>query len=150
MKTIRIVLGADHRGYALKEFLKQQQTIAHYTISWFDVGTHSQERTDYPLFAQSACKVMLEGIADYGILLCGTGVGMAIAANRFKGIYAGLVWNTEIARLSKEDDNTNILVLPSDYMHNEQALEILHVWLKAEFKQGRYQERITMIDTNAI
>ena len=79
-------------------------------------------------------------------MLCATGVGMAIAANRFPNIYAGLAWNEEIARLSKEDDNVNVLVLPSDFVSNEQMIAMTRAWLSAQFNEGRYAKRIAMID----
>ena len=139
---MKIAIGADHHGFAGKEYIKQQLN----DIEWVDVGTFNEERTDYPIFAQKACKALLEGEVDCAVLLCGTGIGMAIAANRFPKIYAGLAWNSEIARLSKEDDNVNVLVLPSDFVSPEQMVAMIRAWLSATFNQGRYQERIAMID----
>jgi len=101
---MKIAIGADHNGFAAKKYIQQQLP----DIDWLDVGTFNEERTDYPIFAKKVSKAILNGEAQEGVLLCGTGVGMAIAANRFPGIYAGLAWNEEIARLSKEDDNVNI------------------------------------------
>ena len=144
--ALRIVIGADHRGYAMKEWLKANLSISSKDIDWIDVGAYSDERSDYPEFAIAAVKPMREDKADYGVLICGTGVGMAITANRFAGMYAGVVWNTAVARVSKEDDNTNIVVLPSDFVSNEQAVEMVQTWLGAEFKKGRYQQRLDMID----
>lgn len=143
---LNIVIGTDHRGFAMKEWLKKNLHVSATEISWLDVGTFDDQRTDYPLYATLAAQAIQEKKADVGILLCGTGVGMAIVANRFAGIYAALVWNKEIARASKEDDNANILVLPSDFVSNEQALEMIQAWLHASFKKGRYQYRIDMID----
>jgi ribose 5-phosphate isomerase B len=88
----------------------------------------------------------LAGKAEYGVLLCGTGVGMAIAANRFKGIFAAVAWNEAVARASKEDDNANVLVLPADDLSEEQTLRIVSAWLGAHFKEGRYRERVAQID----
>src|SRR5262245_20565437 len=97
----RIAIGTDHRGFLLKQYL-----IAHCEIfSWSDYGAHSPERTDYPLFIPPVIEALRKGTVDYGVLLCGSGIGMAIAANRYKGIYAGVVWNSEVARAAKEDDN---------------------------------------------
>ena len=104
MKEITIAIGADHRGFAMKEYLKQNCIIPNYAFTWIDVGADSDTRSDYPIFAIRVAKYIQEKNAFYGILLCGTGIGMAIAANRFKGIYAGLAWNEESARLAKEDD----------------------------------------------
>lgn len=143
---MKIVLGADHRGYGHKEFLKLQNTIAGITITWIDVGAFDEQRSDYPIFAHAACKEMLTGNADKGILICGTGVGMAIAANRYKKIRAALAWNEQVAQLSAQDDNANILVLPSDFISYEQSLALVTAWLAAQFKGGRYGERVAMID----
>lgn len=144
-KKLRVVIGADHRGFAMKEYIKLHLN-SDFDISWIDVGAYNTERSDYPLFAAAACKVMLEGKADYGILLCGSGAGMAVAANRFAKIYAGLAWNEQIARAIKEDDNINVLVLPSDFITDSESITIVTSWLTAEFKNGRYQHRIDMID----
>lgn len=143
---IRIAIGADHRGYQLKEYLKSQPLIGKYAIEWVDVGTFATDRTDYPIYAQKVSGLILNEQVQLGVLLCGTGTGMCIAANRFPGIYAGLAWDITIARLNREDDNCNVLVLPADYLPNSNAIEILVSWLHAEFKDGRYAERINMID----
>jgi ribose 5-phosphate isomerase B len=146
MEIIRIAIGGDHRGYTMKEFFIEHKALGHYAIAWSDVGAYNQERSDYPIYAKAVCDQLISKTADYGILLCGTGVGMVITANRFARIYAGLAWSAEIARLSKEDDNINVLVLPSDYISNEQALSIAQAWLLAEFKGERYAQRLAMID----
>ena len=118
------------------------------SISWIDVGAFNEERSDYPLFAQLVCKEIVQGNAKFGVLVCGTGVGMAIAANRFRGIYAALAWNEHVARLSKEDDNANVLVLPSDFVSPEESIAMIRAWLSAKFQAGRYQQRLAMIDTH--
>jgi len=135
-------IGADHRGFAHKEYIKEM--IAH--IEWLDVGAYNDERSDYPVFAQSACETIVSGKAQCGVLLCGSGVGMSIAANRYKKIYAGLAWNVSVAVQSKEDDAVNVLVIPSDYVSPELAVEMICAWHEATFRGGRYQERIDMID----
>ena len=141
-----IALGSDHRGYEHKEFIKKHATYQNKKITWLDVGTDSHERTDYPEYAIKVCNALGERKAEYGALLCGTGVGMAVAANRFEKIYAGLAWNEEIARLSKKDDNINVLVLPADYVTPQQAVAMVDAWLNADFNEGRYRTRIAMID----
>lgn len=145
-KKISIVLGTDHRGYHLKEYIKKSFRSDLYIIEWFDVGAHNDERSDYPEFASAAVHELLDRNAEYAILLCGTGIGMAITANRFPKIFAGVAWNEEIARLSKQDDNVNVLVLPADYVSNDEALRIILAWLHAEFKHDRYEKRIAMIN----
>ena len=140
---MKIVIGADHRGYAYKEAIKNQLT----TIEWLDVGAFSNERSDYPLFAHSASKEVAAGVAQAGVLLCGSGVGMSIVANRYRDVYAALVWNTKIAQQSKEHDNANMLIIPTDYVTQEEAVAMINVWLGATFLGGRYAKRCLMIDS---
>ena len=142
----RIAIGADHRGYKLKQYLMSQRTFGSLAVKWTDVGTDSDERTDYPIYTKRVVSLVLKGEADYGILACGSGIGVSIAANRHKNIYAGLVWNETVARLSKEHDNVNVLVLPADYITNEEAQKCVISWLKSSFLKGRYDERLKMID----
>jgi ribose 5-phosphate isomerase B len=139
---MKISIGADHRGFALKTNIIEHGE----EHEWLDVGTYSEQRTDYPIFSRRVCEDILSGNAECGIVLCGSGVGASIAANRFRGIYAALCWSVAIARLAKEDDNANVLVLPADFVTPDLALSIIDVWLKAEFKGGIYQRRLEMID----
>src|SRR5919106_4997963 len=130
-----IAIGADHRGFGQKAYI--QKTITDH--QWIDAGAYNQERSDYPIFANNVCQYIKTDKAERGILLCGTGIGMAIAANRFSHIYAALVWNKEIAIKSREDDWSNILVLPSDYLLHDEVITIIYAWLDAKPKGGRYQ-----------
>ena len=140
---MKISIGADHRGFSLK-----QKIIEHFSLCTFlDVGAHDAQRSDYPVFAQKVCSNILSEQACLGILLCGSGVGMAIAANRFPGIYAALCWSSEIARLSREDDGSNVLVVPADFVTAEQTFDMIQTWLNAQFKAGIYQKRLDMIDS---
>lgn len=140
---MKIFIGSDHRGFVLKEKLKQ----AFPKVEWHDVGTDSdQKRVDYPVFAKRVCTALLEGKADLGILICGSGVGVSIAANRNPGIYTALAWEPAIARISREHDNANILALPADYISFDVAIDTVKAWLDAGFAGGRYQERLAMID----
>ncbi|HJM68464.1 MAG TPA: RpiB/LacA/LacB family sugar-phosphate isomerase [Candidatus Babeliales bacterium] len=139
---MKIGIGADHRGYELKKYLIEALS----DIEWFDVGTGSDDRTDYPLYVPPVIDALKKGSIDCGILICGSGVGMSIVANRYKGIYAALVWNEKVAVQSKEHDNSNVLVLPSDYITSDQARDIVSAWLKAKFMGGRYQERLTLFE----
>src|SRR5690349_2241095 len=112
---MKISIGCDHRGFHLKKKVIETFTSATaYPLSWNDVGTHSLERTDYPFFAQKLCKSIIEKETSFGILICGSGLGMVMAANRFKNIYAALCWNESIARMAYEDDGANVLVLTAD------------------------------------
>jgi len=139
-----IAIGADHRGYAVKELLKK-----HFTECQFiDVGAYSDTRSDYPEFAHAVARLIQEKKAERGILLCGSGIGMAVVANRYKGMYAGVVWNAKIAKQSREHDNINILVLPCDCVESFDPIELTTIWLSTEFLGGRYARRIAMIDDN--
>jgi len=144
---MNIAIGADHRGYEYKEYIKQNITVPEYDIDWIDVGTHDTERTDYPIFAKAVVNEIKSGKADCGILLCGSGIGMVITANRTPGIYASLAWDKEVARMSKEHTNVNVLVLPADFVSKLALRGIITAWLGATFQKGRYQERLMMIDT---
>lgn len=145
-KKIRIAIGVDHRAYELKSYLLKQAHIGTFEVEWLDVGTYSAERTDYPLYGHKAIAALLAKEVDRVILSCGTGIGMAIVANRYKRVYAGLVCSLEMARLAREDDNVNVLVLPADFITHEQARQMVDAWLEAEFKHGRYAERLSQID----
>src|ERR1700735_1473505 len=124
---MKIAIGADHRGFMHKEYIRHSMA----SIIWLDVGAYNEQRSDYPLFAKKVCEAMHSGVADAGVLICATGVGMAIAANRYPKIYAALAWNSDVAAKSKEHDAANILVLPSDYVSHEEALNMVTVWLNA-------------------
>lgn len=146
-KTVKIGLAADHRGYQWKEILKLKDMIGDKFIEWEDVGTYDAYRTDYPIFVEKLIKLMAEGTVDRGVLLCGSGIGASIAANRHKGVYAGLCWNDLVAKKAKEDDNINILVLPADFLVHEVDMQsIVEAWFNAEFKEGRYKERLDMLE----
>ena len=140
---MKIAIGADHKGFAQKELIKKNLNTA---IDWIDVGTFDTKRTDYPIFAQKVAQLIQKKEVQAGLLLCATGIGMAISANRFANIYAGLVWNKKIAKLAKEDDNVNVLVIPSDFVSNDQLIPIITSWLNAQFKGERYQQRLDIID----
>lgn len=140
--NIKIAIGADHRGFLHKEYIKKQ--MSH--IDWIDVGTHSEERTDYPIFSDKVVQLMCNDQVQYGVLICGTGGGMAIAANRYEKIYAVVAWNGEIAARCKQEDNANVLVIPSDFVTHIDAVSMISDWLAQEFKGGRYAQRIAMID----
>jgi ribose 5-phosphate isomerase B len=139
---MKIIIGSDHRGFVLKAEVMQ----AFQNYEWVDVGVYSKERSDYPIIAQQLCTRLLDGEAERGVLICGSGVGISMAANRFPGIYAANCWNEQIARLSREDDNANVLVLPADFISLGLAVKIIDAWLAASFKEGIYRRRLEMID----
>ena len=141
---MKISIGADHRGYALK-----QQLISHFSqYTWLDRGTASIDRCDYPCYAAAVATDVQSGATEWGVLLCGSGVGMSIAANRYRGVYAALCWNTDIARLAKEKDGSNVLVLPADFVSHDQAIAMVETWLNSRFEAGVYAHRLEMIENN--
>ncbi len=143
---VKIAIGSDHRGFELKQYLVSLKEIGDHKILWVDGGSENDDRTDYPLYAQEVAAMVRRGDVDRGILLCGTGVGMSIAANRFKGVFAALVWCEEVARRSRREDGSNVLVLPADYLDQEQAVILILAWLDSEFLGGHYEKRLYQID----
>lgn len=140
---MKIIIGSDHRGYKLKEQIKEEFS----TIEWDDVGTdNGDDRFDYPVVAKKVCEKVLAGEAERGLLICGSGVGVCIAANRFRKIYAALCWSPEVAKIAREHDLANVLVLPADFIDFKGAVATLQAWLDAQFAGGRYQKRLDMID----
>ena len=105
---MKVVIGADHGGFELKEFLKNN--FVYSDISWLDVGTYDSESCDYPVIADKVAEVILNKQADIGVLICGSGIGISIAANRHKGIRAALLYSNEVASLAKEHNNANVAV----------------------------------------
>ncbi|HZW61052.1 MAG TPA: RpiB/LacA/LacB family sugar-phosphate isomerase [Candidatus Babeliales bacterium] len=143
---MNIAIATDHRGFEHKEYIKQHLVISEFTINWIDVGTNSTERTDYPIYAQRACEAFKQQKAEKAILLCGSGVGMSIVANRFHKVYAALVWDEETARRAIEEDNANMLVLPADFISPEKSVIMIRTWLTSSFLHGHYQMRINEIN----
>lgn len=144
---LKIAIGADHRGYKHKAVIQHGVTFEEKKIEWLDVGSYDTHRADYPPFAAEVARLVQKKNVDCGVLLCGSGAGMAIAANRFFGIYAALAWNEETAYRAKEEDNANILVLPADYISPEEAVYMVIAWLNAQFLDNRYEKRIELIDS---
>jgi ribose 5-phosphate isomerase B len=139
-----IPIGADHAGFPLKERLVAELRRLGYQP--LDVGTHSAESTDYPEFAHEvASKVELRA-AERGVLLCGTGLGMSYAANRHPGVRAAVAWTPEVARLAREHNDANVLILPARFVTPEDGVEILKIWLTTEFAGGRHSRRVAKID----
>jgi ribose 5-phosphate isomerase B len=139
-----IPVGADHAGYALKERLVSELRRLGYEP--LDLGAHSTESTDYPEYAHEVAARVEHHDAERGVLLCGTGLGMAYAANRHPGVRAAVAWSPEVARLAREHNDANVLVLPARFVSPEDGLEILRTWLATEFAGGRHARRIAKID----
>ena len=116
-------------------------------FNWIDVGCDNEQRCNYPLYTKKLCKQLLhKGAMARGILICGSGIGMSIAANRHPGIFAALCWNEAIAKKARADDNANILILPADEIDTALAIEITRGFMNTDFKEGVYRQRLCMID----
>ena len=140
---MKIAIGNDHVGLEMKPVIKEYlEELGYETI---DYGTHSNERTDYPKYGEAVAKAIKNKEADLGILICGTGVGISIAANKVNGIRAVVCSEPYTAKLSKEHNNTNILAFGSRVIGNDLAKMIVKSWLEAEFEGGRHQGRIDYI-----
>jgi len=139
-----IPIGADHAGFPLKERLKVE--LARLGYQPLDVGAHSAESVDYPDYAHEVASRLEQGDAARGVLLCGTGLGMSYAANRHHGVRAAVPWAPEIARLAREHNDANVLVLPARSVSEDEGVAILRTWLDTRFEGGRHARRVAKID----
>jgi ribose 5-phosphate isomerase B len=140
---MKVALGADHAGYELKEKLKPW--LLGQGIELEDKGTVSNESVDYPDFARDVALEVTGGRADYGILVCGSGIGMSIAANKVPGARAANVCNEEEARLSREHNDANILAIGARFLSEDSARKIVEAFLNSKFAGGRHQRRVEKI-----
>jgi len=138
-----VALGADHAGFPLKEDLKTWLIARGYDV--VDLGTQSAESVDYPDFAVGVGSAITDGKADRGVLVCGTGIGMAMAANKVPGVRAAACTDAFSARMSREHNDANILALGARITARDAAIEILEIWLGAEFAGGRHARRVEKI-----
>jgi len=138
-----IFFAADHGGFALKEKLKSYLLKHGYVIR--DLGTHSAQRCDYPVFAFELAKKVAGKAGGRGILICKSGIGNSIVANRVPGVRAALCYNVKAARLSRQHNDSNVLVLGSLFANERLARRIAHVWLHTEFEAGRHSRRLSLI-----
>ena len=138
-----IAVGADHGGYKLKEEIKKY--LDELGLEYKDFGCYDETRTDYPSYAKKVAEEVSSKRCELGILVCRSGAGMTIVANKFKGVRAANFTNEEETRLSKADDDINIAVFGGDYITPNEAIRMLRIWIATEFKGGRYLERIQMI-----
>lgn len=142
--TKKIVIASDHGGFELKEFLIKELAKEGYKIT--DFGTNSTESVDYPEYGQKVAKSILNKEFDKGILVCGTGIGICISANRFKGIRAGKCCSVDEARLIRQHNNANIICFGGRFIDPQVALECVKIFLITEFEGGRHKRRIDKID----
>lgn len=142
--SISISIGSDHAGFELKkqiiDYLKSKSFIV------IDKGCFSEERADYPDFAHHTAESVITKESEFGILMCGSGNGINMTANKHKGIRAALCWTSEIAAMARQHNDANVLVLPARYITISEALKCVDVFLTEKFEGGRHQERIEKID----
>ena len=138
---MRIAIAADHGGYDLKKEI-QTFTFENLNIEWIDLGTHSKDSVDYPDFAEKLCEALKNGEADKGILICGTGIGISIAANRHPHIRSALCTDTTMARLTRQHNDANVLALGERIIGVEAAKDIVKTFLETEFEGGRHARRV--------
>ena len=141
--TKKIALGADHAGFQIKEKLKA--TLDELGFEYEDVGTFSLDSVDYPDFSQKVGEKIESGDAEQGILVCGSGIGVAIAANKMHGVRAAQAWNEETARLSRQHNNANVLTIGARVIPETEIPKIVKAWLETDFEGGRHAGRVEKI-----
>ena len=139
---MKIAIASDHGGFELKEQLKKHFTA----LNFEDLGTFSTESVDYPDIADKMADKILAGEVNWGILICGTGIGISIAANRHKGIRAALLYSVEVARLAKQHNNANIFVFGGRTMKFADVVAEINAFMETEFEGGRHQRRLDKLD----
>jgi len=138
-----IAIASDHAGFRLKEKLKSHLAKKGLIIN--DLGTYSEERCDYPDFAGRLASSVSKGRFERGVLVCKSGIGNSIVANKFPGVRAALCYNARAAKLSREHNDSNVLVLGSAFVNQAQAERILNIWVKTGFLGGRHRRRLNLI-----
>ncbi|TAK29917.1 MAG: ribose 5-phosphate isomerase B [Chloroflexota bacterium] len=140
---VRVAVGCDHAGLELKrKIVSHLEDLGHQVL---DLGTNTEDSVDYPTFALAVSQAVVRGDAERGILVCKTGVGMCMVANKVPGIRACQVYDPETAILSREHNDANVLALGGGVIDHQTALEVVAAWLKAEFAGGRHERRVSMI-----
>ena len=140
----RIPIGSDHAGYELKEKLASVLRDMVYEVE--DLGTASPASTDYPDYAHPVAERVERGEVARGVLLCGTGLGMSYAANRHRGVRAAVAWTPDIAKLAREHNDANVLVVPARFVSEEDGIAILKTWLETPYEGGRHARRVAKIE----
>lgn len=142
-KELPVAIGADHAGFELKELLKTHLADMGWAIA--DKGTYSLDSVDYPDFAHPVAVAVAAGEAAFGVLICGSGEGVCITANKHQAIRAALCWNAEVASLSRQHNNANVLCLPARFVSVAEAKEMLEAFVNTAFEGGRHENRVNKI-----
>jgi ribose 5-phosphate isomerase B len=141
MSTHNVMIASDHAGFELKEYLKSHLK----NIQWVDLGPSDASRVDYPDYADRVAQKISSGEAEFGVLICGSGQGMAMRANRYSKVRAALVWNQDSTRLSREHNNANVIALGARLVEPQLAASLIELFLKTQFEGGRHQDRIVKL-----
>ena len=142
-RKIKIILASDHAGFKLKEFIKSYLIKKRSLV--LDLGTHNTDSVDYPDYANLLSKKMLKSKNQFGVLICGSGIGMSIVANRHKNIRAAICYNIKSSRLSREHNNANVMALGARLTKKNVALKCVSTFMKTNFKGGRHLRRVKKI-----
>lgn len=140
---IKVAIGCDHGGFVLKESVVG--TLKRLGANVVDLGCYDVSSVDYPLYGEKVAKAVASGECDLGVVMCGTGIGISIAANKVKGVRAAVVTNTYMAKLTKNHNNANIIALGGRVITPAEAEQIVEAWYTAEYEGGRHQRRLDMI-----
>ena len=143
-KTVKIAIGTDHAAFEIKKEIVKYLDEKGFLVS--DEGTYSLDSCDYPDFAKKVALKVRDNVVEFGILICGTGIGMSITANKVKGIRAALCCNEYMAEMSRKHNNSNILCLGVRVLNKEQMINIIDKWLATEYECGRHEKRLFKID----
>lgn len=143
----RIAIGGDHAGFELKKLLVDSLRASGYQV--LDQGTDSGESMDYPDPAHRVAELVQQGNAELGVLICGSGNGVNIVANKHHGVRSALAWNEELASLARQHNNANVLALPARFIDKELAERIMQAFLRADFEGGRHLRRVDKIESDA-
>ena len=141
---MKIAIASDHAGFQMKEFIADY--LQRNNIEVINLGTNNESSVDYPLYADKVVAHILAHKADLGILVCGTGIGISIAANRHKGIRAAVLYSDDVAVLTKKHNNANVIVFGGRTMKEEDVTRRIDLFLKTEFEGGRHQNRLDLLD----
>ena len=141
---MKSAVASDHGGFKLKEEVKAH--LLERGLEVLDLGTNSEDSVDYPAYGKACGEAVVSGQADVGIVVCGTGIGISIAANKVKGVRCGLCTSVEMATLTKQHNNANVLALGGRTTETGLAMQIVDAWLDTEFEGGRHQRRVDMLD----
>ncbi|APG60786.1 ribose 5-phosphate isomerase B [Christiangramia salexigens] len=140
---MKISIGNDHAGTSYKEMIREKLEAMGHTVT--NYGTDSEDSVDYPDFVHPVAEDVEEKKADLGIIICGSGNGANMTANKHQGVRSALCWNSEIAKLAREHNNANVLSIPARFVSEEQAVDMMKTFVETEFEGGRHQRRVDKI-----